>query len=66
MSGTIESIHVAQEAAGPVRPVGEATLRRWAGIDGDRVVQLVRGEVAFRAFSDGDEARIVPLAPLGD
>ena len=36
MSGTIESIHVAQEAAGPVRPVGEATLRRGAGIDGDR------------------------------
>jgi hypothetical protein len=33
--------------------------------DGDRVVRLVRGEVAFRPCSDGDEARIVPLAPIG-
>jgi hypothetical protein len=32
--------------------------------DGDDVVRLVRGEVAFRPCADGDEARIVPLAPL--
>ena len=34
--------------------------------DGDEVVRLVRGEVAFRACSDGGEARVVPLAPLAD
>ena len=40
---------------------GELELRH-----GDDVVRLVRGEVAFRACSDGGEARIVPLAPLVD
>ena len=36
MPGTIEAIHIAEEAAGPVRPVPDAMLRKGAGIDGDR------------------------------
>jgi Uncharacterized protein conserved in bacteria len=34
--GAVEAIHIAEEAAGPVRPVESAMLRRGAGIDGDR------------------------------
>ena len=55
------SIHTAGFDAGEACLVADGTLELR---DGDEVVRLVRGDVAFRACSDGDEARIVPLAPL--
>ena len=57
------TIHTAGFDRGEAFMVADGTLELR---DGDDVVRLVRGEVAFRACSDGDEARIVPLAPLGE
>lgn len=57
----MHTIHTTGFDAGEAFLVADGTLELR---DGDTVVELVRGEVAFRACSDGDEARIVPLAPL--
>ena len=57
------TIHTAGFDRGEAFMVADGTLELR---DGDDVVRLVRGEVAFRACSDGDETRIVPLVPLGE
>ena len=57
----MHTIHTTGFDAGEACLVADGTVELRVG---DDVVRLVRGDVAFRACSDGDEARIVPLAPL--
>ena len=57
----LHTIHTTGFEEGEAFLVADGTLELR---DGDDVVHLVRGEVAFRPCSDGDEARIVPLSPL--
>jgi hypothetical protein len=57
----LHTIHTTGFADGEAFLVADGTLELR---DGDQVVRLVRGEVAFRPCADGDEARIVPLTPL--
>ncbi len=57
----LHTIHTTDFSSGEAFLVADGTLEVR---EGDEVVRLMRGEVAFRACSDGDEARIVPLTPL--
>ena len=57
----LHTIHTTGFREGEAFLVADGTLELR---DGEEVVRLVRGEVAFRPCSDGGEARIVPLAPL--